>query len=231
MDPLGVVAEGELQSAWQTSWKNPDTAYFALAFHCSLLFIISVVLSKAPSAVLADFCHLFGFDSVGGEIISAPFLLLVNENSELKEGVMFLLWLAVLVLVANPAISALRAGAWPSAEDYIPMVGSRAASTTWLLLLAFQQISPTITSMGVAHCFILVAVSAILIYVAIIISVSFFSRLLGSFFCRAALRPVNLIYMSLAMSVTAIVAVTVIPVLVLLIWLLDPRGRIVQSGH
>lgn len=120
-------------------WKtNSDLIYQLVGCLAGLLTIAACVREQRPSEVLAAAMHAIGASRVGGWFESGLPPLLAEPHVEASRTLVSLAALAVLTMLIKPFFNA-KPDDWPIDLQAQGLLGSRAAVTTWVLLMAAAQ--------------------------------------------------------------------------------------------
>ncbi|WP_425310667.1 hypothetical protein AADG42_18440 [Ammonicoccus fulvus] len=120
-------------------WKtNSDLIYQLVGCLAGVLTIAAYVREQRPSEVLAAAMNAIGASGVGGWFESGLPPLLAEPHVEASRTLVSLAALAVLAMLIKPFFNAKRDD-WPIDLQARGLLGSRAAATTWVLLMLAAQ--------------------------------------------------------------------------------------------
>lgn len=124
-------------------WKtNSDLIYQLFGCLAGVLTISACVREQRPSDVLAVAMNAIGASSVGGWFEFGLPPLLAEPHVAASRTLVFLSALAVLTMLIKPFFNAKRDD-WPIDLQARGILGSRAAVTTWVLLMFAAQFAST----------------------------------------------------------------------------------------
>lgn len=120
-------------------WKsNSDLIYQLVGCLAGVLTIAAYVREQRPSEVLAAAMYAIGASGVGGWFESGLPPVLAEPHVEASRALVSLSALAVLTMLIKPFFNAKRDN-WPINLQARGLLGSRAAVTTWVLLMFAAQ--------------------------------------------------------------------------------------------
>jgi len=121
------------------NWRsNSDLIYQLVGCLAGVLTIAAYVRGQRPSEVLAAAMYAIGASGVGGWFESGLPPLLAEPHVEASRALVSLAALAVLTMLIKPFFNAKRDD-WPIDLQARGLLGSRAAVTTWVLLMFAAQ--------------------------------------------------------------------------------------------
>ena len=120
--------------------SNSDLIYQLVGCLAGVLMIAACVREQRPSEVLAAAMHAMGASGVGGWFESGLPPLFAEPHVEASRILVSLAALTVLTMLIKPFFNAKRDD-WPIDLQARGLLGSRAAVTTWVLLMFAAQLA------------------------------------------------------------------------------------------
>ena len=120
--------------------SNSDLIYQLVGCLAGVLTIAACVREQRPSEVLAAAMHAMGASGIGGWFESGLPPLFAEPHVEASRTLVLLAALAVLTMLIKPFFNANRDD-WPIDLQSRGLLGSRAAVTTWVLLMFAAQLA------------------------------------------------------------------------------------------